>query len=278
MKYLKYLYNYFIYRLKAVNEHGVHSPFVFDLLTNVIYNRNDYYNFKKIENVREQLLNSKKKIHVINASLNTVGNDFGEQIHEGNKAAADNILTSQKKVSYIAKHYTQSAEYSQLLFRLVNHFQPLQIIELGTSFGIRTAYMASVSSKIDIVTIEENSEAYEIAVQNFKQLKLKNIEQITSSIIDALPVVLAKNQNLHFVYFDGNRCGKDILNYFNLCLDKANEASVFVFDNMYLSSEMRDVWDEIKGNIRVTVTLDLFFMGIVFFRKEQAKQHFVIKF
>ncbi|MES2395229.1 MAG: class I SAM-dependent methyltransferase [Bacteroidota bacterium] len=244
MKKIFFIYNYFIYRLKAVNEHGVHSPFVFDLLMNVIYNKNEYYSFKKIEKVREEFLSSKKII----------------------------------KISRIAKLDTLPSKYSQLLFRLVNHFMPPKIIEIGTSFGTSTAYMASANSKNSIITIEKDEEIAEIAKQNFKQLKLKNIEQRSGNIESILKTIVTSDQNLVFVCFDGHHCKQDLLNYFYLCIEKATEESVFVFENMYLSPELKEAWNEIKNDNRVTVTLDLFFMGLVFFRKTQMKQHFVIKF
>lgn len=277
-KKLLYIYNYFIYRSKAINEHGVHSPFVFDLLMDVIYNRNDYYCFKAIEKIREQLLDSKKTILLIETDWDKNAKSINKSPSTGNQQAEDENKTIEKKVSQVTKQNILPTKYSQLLFRLVNHFQPSQILEIGTSLGINTGYMAAVSSKIDVITIEENPEIAEIAKQNFKQLKLKNIEQKTGSIDAILPLLLTKYQNLSFVYFDGNHSKQDTLNYFYLCLEKADETSIFVFDSMYLSSETKETWDEIKKDDRVTVTLDLFYLGIVFFRKEQVKQHFVINF
>ncbi len=243
-----------------MNEHGVHSPFVFDLLMNVIYNRNDFYCYRSIENVREQLLNSKKVISVIKQT--------GDRENK----------TSEKKVRQITKQFSKSPKYTQLLFRLVNHFQPPQIIELGTSVGISTTYMATADSKIEVITMEENQEIAEIAKQNFKLLKLKNIEQKIGSFAHFLQYLLSKNPNLYFVFFGENNCKQGTLNYFYLCLKNVNEASIFVFTDMYSSPEMKEAWDKIKDNNQVTVTIDLFFMGIVFFRKEQVKQHFVIKY
>ena len=239
MKKLFLIYNYCVYRIKAGNEHSVHSPFVFDLLTKVIYNHVDYYSFKKIENLREELLDSKKTI---------------------------------------AKSTAKPAKYGQLLFRLVNYFQPAQIVELGTSVGISTAYMASVNSKTNVITIEDRKGIAEAAREIFAKLELKNIEQITSNSEKALPTILNKYQNLDFVHFAGNYSKQATLNHFNQCLEKANGNSVFVFDNMYQSSEMKTIWEEIKNNNRVRVTIDMYCMGIVFFRQEQVKQHFVIKF
>lgn len=155
---------------------------------------------------------------------------------------------------------------------------PPKVIEIGTSFGISAAYMASANSENSIITIEKDQEIAEIAKQNFKQLRLKNIEQKTGNVDDILKAIVANNQNLVFVCFDGHHCKQDVLNYFYLCIEKTTDESVFVFENMYLSPELKEAWKEIKNDNRVTVTLDLFFMGIVFFRKTQVKQHFVIKF
>ena len=278
MKKLFRIYNYFIYRLKAVNQHGVHSPFVFDLLINVIYNRNNYYCYKTIENIREQLLNSKKTIQVIRTEHIVCTIDIGKSNPEGNFDQDNKIKKVEKTVAQITKGSSKSAKYSQLMFRLVNHFQPSQILEIGTSFGIDTAYMAASNSKTEIITIEENREFAEIANRNFKQLKLKNIEQNIGNIDAILPGILGKYQKLYFVYFDENHSKQNTLDYFYCCLEKVDETSVFVFANMYMSSQMKEAWDEIKNNDQITVTLDLFFICIVFFRKEQVKQHFLIKY
>ncbi len=232
--------DYLLYRFKSVTEHGVHSPFVFELVTNVIYNQTDYYSFKKIENVREQLLDS--------------------------------------KIRQIARQETLSSKYTQLLFRLVNHFQPAQIIELGTSLGISTAYMASANSKIPVITVEDRPEISEIAKKNFEQLELKNIVQLSGDAKTLLQSILEKKQELNFIVFNEKHCNEKTLNYFGQCLEKGNESDLFVFTDIHSSTEMRDAWKEIKNNNKVRVTIDLFFMGLVFFRTGQVKQHFIIKF
>lgn len=258
MKKLIFIYHYIQHRLKTTTENGVHSPFVSDLLTNVIYVKTNYYPFKKIEKLREQLIDSKKIIHSL-------------ELGAGNGKAVD------KKISQIAKNSAKSTKQAQLLFRLANFFQPELIIELGTSLGISTAYLASANSKTQLITIEGCPETAAIASQNFKQLKLKNIEQVIDNFDQKLPEVLSTISKIDFVFFDGNHRKEATMNYFKQCLEKANEDSLFVFDDIYWSEEMMQAWNEIKNNDRVTVTLDLFFMGIVFFRKEPTKQHFLIR-
>jgi predicted O-methyltransferase YrrM len=259
VKKLHFIYRYITHRLKAVNEHSVDSPFVYSLITNVIYVNQGYYSYKKIEKLREQLLVSNNKIRCT---------DMG----------AGSAITSNKTVGSIAKHSAKSAKQAQLLFRLVNFFQPETIIELGTSLGISTAYLASANSKTPVITIEGCEEAAEIAKQNFKHLKLKNIEQIVGNFDDVFPKLVKARKKIDLVYIDGNHRKQPTINYFKQCLEKVNEDSILIFDDIYWSDEMMQAWQEIKNNRQVTVTIDLFYMGIVLFRKEQTKQHFIIRF
>ena len=170
-----------------------------------------------------------------------------------------------------------SAKYAQLLFRLVNYFQPSHIIELGSSFGISAAYMASANSKNSVITIQKNQDVAQVAEQNFKKLKLKNIELKVGNSMVVLKTILPGSQNLAFICFSEELSKKGTIACFNRCLEKVDEESVFVFTNMNRSSETKEAWFEIKNNNKVTVTLDLFYLSLVFFRKTQMKQHFVIK-
>ena len=261
MKKLFLIYNYIIYRFKSTDEHGVHSPFVFDLLTNVICNKTEYYVYKEVESLRDKLKHSPETVHCI---------DLGA----GSHLSKSNTRTVKQLIDYSVK----PAKYSQLLFRLANHFQPANIIELGTSIGITAVYIAKANTKANVITIEGCPEIAAIALQNFNSLSINNIQQHIGNFDELLPAILSKSQTLDFVFFDGNHRKDPTLNYFNQCLQKAKEDSVFIFDDIYWSKEMKEAWLEIKNNPQVTVTIDLFFLGIVFFRKEQAKQNFVLKF
>ena len=64
MKRARYLLKYFKYSINSFNEHGIHSPFVFDLYTNIIKDTNPYYAFENIEALRKEMLLSKKEISV----------------------------------------------------------------------------------------------------------------------------------------------------------------------------------------------------------------------
>jgi len=249
------------YNIKSTNQHGVHSPFVFDLVTKVIYDKSEFYCFKEIEKLRHKLKNSTQQINHI---------DLGA----GSKKNKNNELS----ISDIAKYSLKSPKYSQLLFRLVNYFQPPTIIELGTSLGISAAYMASANKNAKVITMEGSPEIAAIAKNNFDLLSLNNIELTNGNFDNTLSTVLNKVETVDFIFFDGNHQYQPTINYFTQCLNKTNNNSVFIFDDIYWSDEMNKAWQEIKNHTKTKVTIDLFQMGIVFFREEQAKEHFVIRF
>ena len=251
MKKLFLIYNYIIYRFKSTDEHGVHSPFVFDLLTNVIYNKTEYYVYKEVESLREKLKHSPETVHCI---------DLGA----GSHLSKSNTRTVKQLIDYSVK----PAKYSQLLFRLTNHFQPANIIELGTSIGITAAYIAKANTKANVITIEGCPEIAAIALQNFNTLSINNIQQHIGNFDELLPAILSKTETLDFIFFDGNHRKAPTLNYFNQCLQKAKEDTVFIFDDIYWSREMNEAWTEIKNNQQITLALDVFQFGICFFRKE----------
>ncbi len=261
MKKLFLVYSYFKYRLKSVNAHGVHSPFVFSLLNDVIYNTRKYYIYEEIELLRKTLVYDDTLV---------ICTDLG--------AGSLNTKKQERTIRHHALHSAKSPKYAQLIFRLVNYFQPSHILELGTSLGITTCYMAKANSKSQITTIEGCGEIAAIATHNFELMEINNIKQLTGNFDTVLPLVITETERLDFVFFDGNHRKEATLNYFNQCLKIADANSIFVFDDVYWSAEMKEAWDEIKNNKQVTVTIDLFYLGIVFFRKEQVKQNFVIRF
>ena len=225
----------------------------------MINKKGNYYSFDKIEHARKKLLISKKEIDVI---------DFGTG------------KSGKRKISEIAERSLKNKKYAQLLFRLVYHFKPNTILELGTSLGITTCYLASANQNSKVITIEGSSEIMNEARKNFSEMNLSNIETVTGNFDSVLPTILRQlpNANCQLAFFDGNHKKIPTLKYFSQCIDHANNDSVFVFDDIHWSDEMEEAWEEIKSHSKVTVTIDLFFLGLVFFRKEQAKENFILRF
>lgn len=255
---------YMLYWWRASNSkgHGVHSPFAFSFITQVLNDKRFFYCYETIENIREQL---KKD----NAILTIEDFGAGSRIHTHTQRSVKDIATSSLKPK----------KYSQLLFRMVNYFQPATILELGTSLGITTSYLACGNAGAQVITMEGATAVAAIAQQNFTSLCLKNIQIVTGNFDDTLPATLAKFSTVDFAFIDGNHRLQPTLDYFNQLLPKVHEYSVLIFDDIHWSQEMEEAWNTIKAHEKVRLTIDLFFIGLVFFRKEnKAKQAFAIRF
>ncbi len=250
-----------LYRLRSFKLHGVHSPFLFDLYNNVIRHDGDYYAYGLVEELRKKLLQDNRTLKVT---------DFG--------AGSRSINKRTRSISSIAHTSAKPPKYGKLLFRLVNHFQPETILDLGTSLGLTTAYLAEARKESTVYTFEGCPAIAQAARANFKHLGLRNVHLIEGNLDETLEKQVQDLQQLDFVFFDGNHRYEPTMRYFNTCLAKHHEYSVFVVDDLYWSAEMKRAWQEIKKHPEVLQTVDLFFVGLVFFRKTQPKEHFTLSF
>lgn len=260
----KLAFKYLHYLLTASNGkgHGVHSPFVFDFITKVLNDKCKYPSYQQIESVRKKLLQNNSVIEV---------EDYG--------AGSGIIHTKKRKISSIAKTSLKPKKYSQLLYRMIEHYQPQTIVEIGTSLGITSSYLASANIASKVFTFEGSHEIAQMAKNTFNQLSLSNIELIEGSFEDTLSSSLQKMSTVDFAFIDGNHRYYPTIQYFQQILQQSNNNTVFVLDDIYWSEEMEKVWDWIKQHESVTLSIDLFFVGIIFLRKEiLQKQHFSIRF
>ncbi len=225
----------------------------------MILHDGDYYAYPLIEDLRASLLVEDRTIPVT---------DFGA----GPKAG----LKKDRKISYIARTSAKPAKYAQLLFRLVAHFQPKTIFDLGTSLGITTSYLAMGHKQAKLYTFEGCPSIASEARMNFEKLGLRHVQQVIGNLDDTLPQQLQKVEQLDFAFFDGNHRYEPTMRYFEACLSKQHEHSVFVVDDLYWSAEMKRAWQAIKLHPQVCQTVDLFYIGLVFFRKSQPKEHFTL--
>ena len=251
------------YYLNASNSkgHGVHSPFVFEFIENVLNDKTEYACYSKIELQRQKLLQNNGRIEV---------EDFG--------AGSSVIKTKTRIVKDIAASSLKPKKFSQLLFRIINYYQHKNVIELGTSLGITTSYLASANN-VAVTTFEGSKNIANIAQQNFDILELKNIKLEVGEFEKTLEPFLAQNKIIDFAFIDGNHRKVPTVEYFEQMLPHTNENSFLVFDDIHWSKEMEDAWEFIKNHEAVTLSIDLFFIGIVFFKKDfKVKQHFSIRF
>ena len=252
---------YFQFLLNSKNEHSLHSPFVFELYTKIIQLKTKYPVFETIENLRKKLLKNRSIIEITDLGA-------GSKIYKSN----------QREIRQIAKSAEKNPKFGKLLFRLIRHFKPSTIFDLGTSLGITTIYESEAYEFSKIFTFEGCPSTASIAKGNFLELDCKNIEIIVGNIDETLPEELAKINQLDFAFFDANHRFEPTIRYFELCLKKATDESIFVFDDIHWSDEMHEAWQFIRNHKEVMISIDLFFVGIVFFRKNQPKQDFVLRF
>ena len=185
---------------------------------------------------------------------------------------------STRKISSIVKNVAKSERIGQVLFSLCNCFQPQNCIELGTSLGISTLYQYNARKEANWITIEGCPEIARYAQKVFSAHKANNIKIEVGTFSKVLPKVLDTVNKLDYVFFDGNHTKKSTISYFESCVVKAHSATYFVFDDIHWSKGMEEAWEYIKQHHKVVVTVDLFWMGLVFFNPDQKKENFSLKF
>lgn len=242
--------------------HGIHSPFIFHFITRVLNDKTTYDAYDRVESLRRQLLTDKTTLTV---------EDFGA----GSAANKSNRRT----IASIAKHAAKPAKYGQLLFRMAKEYQPGTILELGTSLGISTSYLSLAKPGARLITLEGAPELANAAVQNFKTLQLNNISLVPGNFDETLPGVIERVSAIDLAFIDGNHRREPTERYFLQILSKTTNDSIIIFDDIHWSKEMEAAWETVKAHPAVRSSIDLFFIGIVFFREEfREKQHFKIRF
>ena len=257
------LQSFLNYKLKAINVHHLHSPFAYELVKDVVNDNQSYPDYKMVGKLRKQLESDRSEIMVT---------DFGT----GFGGKTDALML--KRVTSLYKNNSIRTKYGKLLYRLVNHLQPANILELGTSLGISSAYMALAAPDASIVTVEGSKGIAEKAAENFTQLGIKNIKQEIGNFDSVLDPIIDRLPGIDFAFIDGNHRKEPTIRYFESCLRKSNNDTVLIFDDIHWSEEMNEAWKFIQSHQSVTLTLDVFQFGIVFFRKELSKQDFIISY
>lgn len=254
-------FDFLRHQFKAKTRHGVHSPFAYRLIDEVIYDFHAKTSYRDIEKLRSELLLDERCINITDLGV-------GSQVNSN----------KQKKVSTLTRNALKPARLAQLIYRLAADLKPGIIIELGTCLGITTAYLAKAAPNAWVLSIEGCPETATIALQNLKKLEINNAELLVGDFDEILPKIIKDIPVLDFVFIDGNHRKEATLNYFKWCLSKIGENSLLIFDDIYWSQGMKEAWEEIKAHPEVSVTIDLFYIGLVFFKKGRVKEDFKIRF
>ncbi|RRB06790.1 O-methyltransferase [Larkinella rosea] len=253
---------YIKYLLKARDAHSLHSPFVFDLYSTIIRPDNpEEQAFVPIHALQQELLKDDHRIQIT---------DFG---------AGSRINSARERaIRDIAKNSQKPERFGRLMYRLIRRFGSQVIVDLGTSLGITTLHEAAAAPSAQILTFEGCPQTAAVAARNFQKLNRTNVEIITGNIDQTLPERLKTVPKVDFAFFDANHRYEPTVRYFETCLSKAHNDTCFIFDDIHWSEEMEQAWATIKAHPSVTVSIDLFYIGLVFFRSQQPKQDFILTF
>ena len=256
----RFAVDYLLHRFKAKNRHGIHSPFIYRLVDNVIYDFSSKDIYAGVEKIRGQLLIDNRMITVT---------DLGAGSHVNNNR--------QKRISDIAKSALKPPKLAKLLYRLGAEMKPEYIVELGTCLGVTTLYLQKAAAAATLYTLEGCPETSRIAGETLQHGGVSNAKLVTGNFDDMLPGVIEALPQLDFVFVDGNHQKDATLKYFEWCLPKVHENTLLIFDDIYWSQGMKEAWATIKAHPSVTVTIDLFWIGLVFFKKGRVKEDFLVK-
>jgi predicted O-methyltransferase YrrM len=242
------------------NEHAVHSPFVFDLLTKCFYDKKIKPEYSILKNYRNEFLQNKNTIVIT---------DFG--------AGSRVFKSNTRQIAQIAKTAGISPRRAQLLYRIVNYFQPKNILEIGTSLGLAASALSLGNPKAKITTLEGCPETSKQAQLQLQKFNCNNVKSVVTEFSSYFKNNQTTTDNNQLIYFDGNHSKKATLEYFELLLPTITNETVWIFDDIHWSADMEEAWEIIRKHPKVTVSIDTFQWGLVFFRYEQPKQHFIIR-
>lgn len=243
---------------RAQTRFNVHSPFVYNFTEKVLEDKRVFYAFYDMEILRKLLLRQRKVLKI---------KDYG----------AGSLVSGEKtrSIRSLVKHSATIPLYCRYLFRIVNEYKPKTLLELGTSVGISSLYHSRAAMNAKYITIEGDAGIAEVARQNFERMRAENVEQMVGTFEQKLIPALEKLNRLDYAFIDGNHREKPTEEYFLKCLEYAHENSVFVFDDIHWTAGMERAWEEIIKHPSISHSIDLFFMGVVFFKKEKPeKKHF----
>jgi len=250
------------YQLRALTRYELHSPFLFAFAEQVLHDRRHYYAFDEIETLRSDLLKDTTELHV---------EDLGAGSHTG--------AGRTRRIADIARSSLVTPRFGRLLFRLAQFHQPATILELGTSLGVSTLYLAKGAPTARVITMEGSREIAHTAIKNFEKLQSEHIEVVQGDFGDALNEVAGRLKDPALVFIDGNHRYSPTMEYFHTLKTQAGENSLFVFDDIHWSRGMHNAWNDIKSDHAVTLSMDLFYKGIVSFSKEiHHKTHVVLRY
>lgn len=256
-------YNSLIYHLFSKHKYGhaIHSPFVYSFIREVFRDKKLYSEYETIEKERKSLKRNSLRIPV---------RDFGAGSHV--------INTQTRRVSKIAQTSLSPQKYAQLLFRIVRHSHAKKILEIGSSLGISGAYLSKAVPDAQFISLEGCESIAQIAQETYEACACENAEIRHGNFADTVKPALHDLQKIDIAFIDGNHQEEATLNYFETILPYCHSETILIFDDIYWSKGMNRAWKKICADNRISITIDICKMGLVFFKSGIVKQNFRIRF
>lgn len=241
--------------------HGIHSPYIFNLFSEIFENKPDRSVVKTVENSRERFLNRSDSVVV---------HDLG--------SGSLKMGEGRRRVSDIARHSSVKRRYVGIISALAGMSDGRAVIELGTSLGLGTMAMALSAPNSKVITIEGCPDTAAIAMDNFSRLGISNIDTRIGDIGLLLEPILKETGSPGLVFIDANHRFEPLLSYYNTIADHATDGTIVVIDDIHLTPGMEKGWEIIKGNRKTGPTIDIFQMGMVLFREGMRKEDYLIRY
>ena len=218
---------------------------------------------EEIESIREEFVFSEDLI---------IKTDFG------NGAGDRDFVSYPVKIKNLARISLTSGRHARRLSRAARFLNAGNILEIGTSLGITTAYLALSHPYANVITLEGCPELSRTARTVFDRLGIENVELMEGRFEDTLEKALQKISSPDLVFIDGNHRKEAMISYFNLCRPLMKNNSLMVFDDIHLDPETEEAWNIIRHDSSVSISLDLFYSGWLIFRQESSREHFRLRY
>ena len=253
--------DYIHYRINAKNRHGIHSPFVYDLVEQYLYKELSNQLYEPIEKIRIELLQNKSQLNF---------EDLG--------AGSKKVKTNKPTVKSLAKNSLKPAKYAKLIAQIGQYISAKTIIELGTSLGTTSLYISRLNPQATVYTIEGSPEIARIAQLQFDKLQATNIELRIGNFNQELPKLLGECSPPDLLFIDGNHTYEATLRYFEMALEYSHSQTLFIFDDINWSDGMKQAWNDLKNHPRVSISMDFFYLGVVSINPDFSKEEFIIQY
>ena len=260
MNLLKYTIRFLRHQIDASSNHSIHSPKVYHF-NNTLFRSHKYYQpFNSLKQLDSHWQADQSEIEIV---------DLG--------AGSRTNSAKKRRVSDIHKNSGKPIKIREFLFKLVDELHPETIVELGTSLGVTSAYLALARPAATVITLEGCKNTLNKAKEGFDLIGVKNVVPKLGGFDAQFPEVMRSVERIDLLFIDGNHTEEATLRYFEMSLEKVHAGSVIVFDDIYWSKGMMRAWEKIKAHPKVSLSLDFFLIGLVFFEERKHTEHYRLR-